>query len=117
MTANELYEILVKIGHALQEIIVGGVGGMVAYMVEFKRARTANENHKWNSASMVMHIFMGSFMAYVAGSFMPHDMVYRDGLIGLIGLTSYTIIGLIESRFATWLIDIIMAVLGGKNGK
>lgn len=117
MSANEVYELLVKIFHAMKEILVGGLGGVVAYMVEYKRIKSANENHQWNHASMVIHLFIGSFMAYVAGSFMAHDMTYRDGLIGLIGLTSYTIVGLIESRFAAWVIDIIMAVVGGKNGK
>lgn len=115
MTADELLIVLSKLWRAIQELVVGGTGGVIAYMVEYKRAKAADDEHKWSSGAMLIHIFMGSFMAYVVGSFMPHDMTYRDGLIGLVGLTSYSVIGLIESRFSTLLVDIVMAIFGGKK--
>lgn len=115
MTANEIMLVLTKIWGAIQELVVGGTGGMIAYMVEYKRAKTVDDNHKWSKGTMCIHIFMGSFMAYVVGSFMPHDMTYRDGLIGLVGLTSYSVIGLIESRFSAWIVDVVMALFGGKK--
>ncbi len=64
---------------------------------------------------MVIHIFIGSFIAYIAGTFMAADMTYRDGLIGLVGLTSYSLIGLLESNFTKWAIDVFMAMIGGKK--
>ena len=36
MNAHETYDLLVKLCAVLKEVLVGGVGGMVAYMVEYK---------------------------------------------------------------------------------
>lgn len=118
MNAHETYELLVKLTAALKEVLVGGTGGMIAYMVEYKRQKLAVPEYKWSSGSMIIHIFIGSFVAYIAGTFMAADMTYRDGLIGLVGLTSYTLVGLLESNFTKWAIDVFMAMIGNKiNGK
>ena len=118
MSAHETYEVLVKLTAALKEVLVGGTGGMIAYMVEYKRQKLAVPDHKWSSGGMIIHIFIGSFVAYIAGTFMAADMTYRDGLIGLVGLTSYTLVGLLESNFTKWAIDVFMAMIGNKtNGK
>ena len=115
MNAHEMYELLVKLSTALKEVLVGGTGGMIAYMVEYKRQKALIPEHKWSSGTMVIHIFIGSFIAYIAGTFMAADMTYRDGLIGLIGLTSYSLIGLLESNFTKWAIDVFMAMIGRKH--
>ena len=118
MNAHETYELLVKLLAALKEVLVGGTGGMIAYMVEYNRQKALVPEHKWSSGSMVIHIFIGSFVAYIAGTFMAADMTYRDGLIGLVGLTSYSLVGLLESNFTRWAIDVFMAMIGNKtNGK
>ena len=115
MNAHEMYELLVKLSTALKEVLVGGTGGMIAYMVEYKRQKALIPEHKWSSGTMVIHIFIGSFIAYIAGTFMAADMTYRDGLIGLIGLTSYSLVGLLESNFTRWAIDVFMAMIGRKH--
>lgn len=115
MNAHEMYELLVKLSTALKEVLVGGTGGMIAYMVEYKRQKALIPEHEWSSGAMVIHIFIGSFIAYIAGTFMAADMTYRDGLIGLVGLTSYSLIGLLESNFTKWAIDVFMAMIGGKK--
>lgn len=119
MNADELLLLLTKIWHAMHELVIGGTGGVVAYMVEYSRNKKVDAEHKWGWVSMFMHLFMGSFIAYIAGTFMGHDMLYRDGLIGLVGLTSYTIIGLLESRFSAWFVNVVMALFpdGINNGK
>ena len=115
MNVHEMYELLVKLSTALKEVLVGGTGGMIAYMVEYKRQKALIPEHKWSSGTMVIHIFIGSFIAYIAGTFMAADMTYRDGLIGLVGLTSYSLIGLLESNFTKWAIDVFMAMIGRKH--
>ena len=115
MNAHETYEILVKLLAAVKELLVGGAGGMIAYMVEYKRQKVLVPEHKWSSGGMIIHIFIGSFVAYIAGTFMPPDMTYRDGLIGLVGLTSYSLVGLLESNFTKWAIDVFMAMIGNKS--
>ena len=118
MNTHEKYELLMKLIAALKEVLVGGTGGMIAYMVEYKRQKLTVPEYKWSSGSMIIHIFIGSFVAYIAGTFMAADMTYRDGLIGLVGLTSYTLVGLLESNFTKWAIDVFMAMIGNKiNGK
>ena len=114
MNAHEVYEILVKLAAALKEVLVGGTGGMIAYMVEYKRQKALVPEHKWSSGTMIIHIFIGSFVAYVAGTFMPPDMTYRDGLIGLVGLTSYSLVGLMESNFTKYAMNVFMAMTGNK---
>lgn len=118
MNAHETYELLAKLTITLKEVLIGGTGGMTAYMVEYKRQKALVPDYKWSSGSMIVHIFIGSFVAYVAGTFMAADMTYRDGLIGLVGLTSYSLVGLLESNFTRWAIDVFMAMTGNKtNGK
>ena len=115
MTAEELIAIAVKLSTALKEVLVGGTGGMIAYMVEYKRQKALVPEHKWSSGGMIIHIFIGSFIAYIAGTFMAADMTYRDGLIGLIGLTSYSLVGLLESNFTKLAIEVFMAMIGKKH--
>ena len=115
MSAHEMYELLIKLSTALKEVLVGGTGGMIAYMVEYKRQKALIPEHKWSSGTMVIHIFIGSFIAYIAGTFMAADMTYRDGLMGLIGLTSYSLVGLLESNFTKWAIEVFMAMIGRKH--
>lgn len=115
MNAHEMYELLIKLSTALKEVLVGGTGGMIAYMVEYKRKKALIPEHEWSSGGMIIHIFIGSFIAYIAGTFMAADMTYRDGLIGLVGLTSYSLVGLLESNFTKWAIDVFMAMIGGKK--
>lgn len=115
MTAEEIFAIAIKIATALKEMLVGGTGGMIAYMVEYKRQKALVPEHKWSSGGMIIHIFIGSFIAYIAGTFMAADMTYRDGLIGLIGLTSYSLVGLLESNFTKWAVNVFMAMIGGRK--
>ena len=115
MTAEQIFDAVVKLTVALKEILVGGTGGMIAYMVEYKRQKALVPEHKWSSGTMIIHIFIGSFVAYVAGTFMPPDMTYRDGLIGLVGLTSYSLVGLMESNFTKYAMNVLMAMIGNKN--
>ena len=118
MTAEQIFDVAVKLAVAFKEILVGGTGGMIAYMVEYKRQKALVPEYKWSSGGMIIHIFIGSFVAYIAGTFMAADMTYRDGLIGLVGLTSYSLVGLLESNFTRWAIDVFMAMIGNKtNGK
>lgn len=118
MNTHETYELLVKLTAALKEVLIGGTGGMIAYMVEYKKQKALVPEYKWSSGGMIIHIFIGSFIAYIAGTFMAADMTYRDGLIGLVGLTSYTLVGLLESNFTKWAIDVFMAMIGNKiDGK
>jgi len=113
MHAQEILDILIKLATSLKDVLVGGTGGLVMYFVENKRLKTNGIDAKMNLGSMFVNVFIGSFAAYVIGSSIGPDVSYRDGIIALIGMCSYSIVGLLESRFTQWAVDVFMALIGG----
>ena len=90
---------------ALKDIILGGFGGVVAYMYDYTRQKKANTKIVWSNSAMAINAFLGGFTANAMGSFIPLDLTGRDGLIGFIGVSSYAILGLVESKFAKAITD------------
>lgn len=118
MSANEIVSVLSQIAASIKDILVGGTGGLMMYFVENRRMKERGVEAKMDLGSMFVNIFMGSFVAYVIGGSISPDTPYRDGIIAVIGMCSYSIVGLLESRFTQWVVDVFMAVLGGnKDGK
>lgn len=102
---NEYIEIATSLFKATKEVLLAGAGGVVAYMYDYTRLSKDNPDYKWSSKSMIINMCIGSFVGYTVGSFIPIDFAYRDGMIGFSGVSAYTIIGLIESKFAAMLIE------------
>lgn len=116
MSANEIYNIVTQIIAGTKDILVGGTGGLMMYFVENKRMRDKGMEAKLDIGQMFINIFIGSFVAYVIGSSIAPDTMYRDGIVAVIGMCSYSIVGLLESRFTQWIVGIFMAFVGeGKN--
>ena len=107
---SDNFELFLKIVIATKDVLLGGFGGMVAYMFDYSKTKKINDEHKWSNSAMVINLFIGSFVAYSLGTFIPVDAVGRDGIIGLIGVSSYAILGIIESRFAKILLDRLIGV-------
>jgi hypothetical protein len=38
-------------------------------------------------------------MAFALGDLIPDDLAYRDGLVGLVGVVGFGLIGAVESKF------------------
>ena len=119
MVQNEHLEIFLSIVKAAKEIILSGAGGIVAYMYSFLRQSKDDSSYAWSNRTLLINMCIGSFVGYTIGSFIPLDYAYRDGLIGFSGVSAYTIIGLIESRFAVWMVEKItgtkVQIEGHKN--
>jgi len=113
MSANEIYSIVTQIVAGTKDILVGGTGGLMMYFVENKRMRDKGMEAKLDIGQMFINIFIGSFVAYVIGGSIAADVAYRDGIIAVIGMCSYSIVGLLESRFTQWIVEVFMAVIGG----
>lgn len=113
MHDNNGYELMVKLFIAFKDIILGGFGGIVAYMFDYSRQKKSIEV-RWSNGAMFINLFIGAFVAYSFGTFIPVEIHGRDGIIGLIGVTSYAILGIVESRFARIIID---RLFGGNDGK
>jgi len=116
MSANEIYSIVSQIISSTKDILVGGTGGLMMYFVENRRMKEKGIDAKMDVGQMLINIFIGSFVAYVIGSSIAPDTPYRDGIVAVIGMCSYSIVGLLESRFTQWIVNVFMAVLGeGKD--
>jgi len=101
---SDYIELVTNLFKAMKEILFAGAGGVVAYMYDYTRMSKENSEYKWSNKAMLINMFIGSFVGYTIGSFIPVDYAYRDGIIGFSGVSAYTIIGIVESRFATWIV-------------
>ena len=116
MSANEIYNIVSQLVASTKDILVGGTGGLMMYFVENRRLKEKGVDAKIDIGQMFINIFIGSFVAYVIGSSIAIDTPYRDGIIAVVGMCSYSIVGLLESRFTQWVVGIFMAFIGeGKD--
>lgn len=112
MQNQEIYDLVVKVVIAMKDVILGGAGGIIAYMFNYTKQKETLEDIKWSNQTMFINLCIGAFVAYSLGTFVPLDTAGRDGIIGLIGVTSYAILGIVESRFAKIVMD---RILGGKS--
>jgi len=105
MVRSETLEIIVSIFKACKEVILAGSGGVVAYLYDYTRLSKSNSEHRWSNKAMAINTVLGAFVGYVVGSLIPIDVTHRDAIIAFSGVSAFTIIGIIESRFAVWLIE------------
>jgi hypothetical protein len=97
---------LIKILLSLKDVLLGFIGGAVAYLFDYIKARKdGNVEFKFMFTSMLINMMLGAFVAYSVGTFIPVDTTGRDAIIGFSGVTAYNILLLAESKFATWIMD------------
>ena len=114
MGNSDLIDLLIRILGAMKDVLLGGAGGIIAYMFDYSRQKKVVEDLSWSNSAMIINMFIGAFVAYSVASFIPTDIGGRDGLVGFIGVSSYAILGIVESRFARYILD---RFVGGNNGK
>ena len=105
MVRNEKIELVLNLAKAGKEIILAGTGGVVAYLYDYTRMSKANEEHKWSNKALFINTILGAFVGYTVGSVIPMDVTYRDAIIAFSGVSAFTIIGIVESRFAIFIIE------------
>ena len=115
MSANEIIDVATKLVSGMKDVLVGGTGGLMMYFVENKRMKDKGVDAKLDLGQMFINIFIGSFVAYVIGSSIDAHTPYRDGIVAVIGMCSYSIVGLLESRFTKWIVGIFMALIGDNS--
>ena len=101
MTGNEnsFLEIFVKTVVALKDVCNSGLGALVAYLYLWSQTKT------FNFSMFFVYLIIGFFIGYTVGMFIPQDIAYRDGLLCFIGVGSYSIFGMIESKIVKTVID------------
>jgi len=92
----------------IKDIVLGGFGGVIAYMYDYTKQKKHNKNVLWSNSAMIINAFLGGFTANALGSFIAMDLHGRDGIIGFIGVSSYAILGIVESKFAKAITDRIL---------
>lgn len=105
MVRNETIELVLNLAKAGKEIILAGTGGVVAYLYDYTRMSKTNEEHKWSNKALFINTILGAFVGYTVGSVIPMDVTYRDAIIAFSGVSAFTIIGVIESRFTVFIIE------------
>ena len=105
MIRNETLDIVINVFKACKEILLAGAGGVIAYLYDYTRISKTDTEHRWSNKAMVINMVLGAFVGYVIGSLIPIDVTYRDAIIAFSGVSAFTIIGIVESRFAVWLIE------------
>ena len=105
MVRNETIELVLNLAKAGKEIILAGTGGVVAYLYDYTRMSKVNDAHKWSNKALFINTILGAFVGYTVGSVIPMDVTYRDAIIAFSGVSAFTIIGVVESRFAVFIIE------------
>ena len=105
MVRNETIELIINVAKAGKEIILAGTGGVVAYLYDYTKTSKINELHKWSNKALFINTIIGAFVGYVVGSLVPMEVTYRDAIIAFSGVSAFTIIGIVESRFAIFIIE------------
>ncbi|AXF41438.1 hypothetical protein SHAb15599_00074 [Acinetobacter phage SH-Ab 15599] len=86
-------------------LIAGGVGifgGIASYIY-----RLTQSKEPFNGWLLLASIVIAFFVGNVAGSFVPKDLYYRDGLFMILGFLSYPILALLEKDGMSWLKSIV----------
>jgi uncharacterized membrane protein YuzA (DUF378 family) len=106
-TINILQQLLTN----SKDIILGALGGLVAYLLDYITAQRKKDNGEnvmfvFRYTSLFINMILGAFVAHIVGSALSEDFSrYRDAIIGLSGVTAYQILILAESRFAKYIVD------------
>lgn len=104
MTYREALELLMTLTISIKNVLLGGAGGVVAYMFDYSKSKKAIANVEWSNSAMLINMFIGAFVASSLAGFIPDDMNGRDGIVGFIGVSSYAILGIVESKFAKYIL-------------
>lgn len=91
-----------------KDVLLGLLGGLIAYLFDYKRAGKEGKEAVFKVSGVVINMALGAFVGYVIGTLLPPDTTARDALIALSGVTSYNILLLAESRFATLVFEKIV---------
>ena len=88
-----------------KEIILGFIGGAIAYLFDYSKAKRNSKPFSFSISSMFINMALGAFVAYMVGTVIPVETTGRDAIIGISGVTAYQILLVAESNFAKWIFN------------
>lgn len=89
---HSFIDLLCKTIVALKDVLHSGVGAMMSYLYLYSHTKT------FSLSMFVIYLIVGFFIGYIVGMFIPVETNYRDGILCLVGVGSYTFFGVIESK-------------------
>ena len=106
----------INVVYALKDILLGATGGVIAYLFDYSKAKRAGDkDFPFMPSSMFINMVLGAFVAYCVGTVVAEDTAGRDAIVGLRGVTAYSILLITESKFAEWVINKITSDLKKKE--
>ena len=91
-------DLIVEILKNCKDALLGCSGGLVAYLYHFSQHREKDSEAKFDLVTFIINGVVGGFMAFVMGGLVPTTLDYRDGLIGLVGVVGFGLMGAVESK-------------------
>lgn len=87
--------------------VLSSFGGIAAYL--YTNSKNGN---RFKVGTFFTNAALAFFVGNVVGSFFPHDMAGRDGVLLLAGFCCFPILGLVEQHFVKFLSKKVEAVTG-----
>ena len=84
----------------IKDIVLGAIGGAVAYLMKYKEMKELSNSHKIQWSLLIVNMILGGFIASIVGDAIPTTMPYHNFIIGSVGVASYPLLVLVENSFA-----------------
>lgn len=94
-----------------KDAILGGGGGFVAYLYRYALIRREDKSAKLDWVTFLINGIVGAFMAFALGDLIPPEWGIRDGAVGLIGVVGFTLMHVIETKFADKVVGKLLKIL------
>jgi hypothetical protein len=92
-------QLISDIIRTFKDALLGGAGGLVVYLYHFAKNKEGDTEVRMDWAMFIINGIVGAFMAFALGDLIPDNIAYRDGLLGLVGVVGFGLIGAVESKF------------------
>ena len=105
MTVEHLVSDIVK---TFKDALLGGAGGLVVYLYHYAKSKEGDADIKLDWITFIINGVVGAFMAFALGDIIPDSLAYRDGLVGLIGVVGFGLMGAVESKFVEHILNKVL---------
>jgi hypothetical protein len=88
----------IQILHVFKDVLLGMIGGLIAYLLKYKREKEKNDSYVFSWVSLFINIILGGYVSYLFGTVIDPQWQYKDFVIGSVGVASYPILIWIEAN-------------------
>jgi hypothetical protein len=103
--------LFIQILHMFKDVLLGMIGGLIAYLLKYKREKEKNSSYIFSWVSLFINVIIGGYVSYLFGTVIDPQWQYKDFVIGSVGVASYPILIWIEANA----LDVILKKAGIKE--